>query len=205
MLKYLQKLHIALFKFPLAAMFHPCFQELAKLRTLTLNIMVLEHRNLSRATFHPFRNSLTVLHVVMCWLRHLPVDIFKDLVNLIELDLSDNIITSLPNDIFISLTHLTHLNIKGNRLMVISDEVLRPLHYMRQLTIGGNMHLNLTLGEEFLNMTRLTHLVLSNIKLPSLNSDTFRQLRHCPLVPVLHTKHHQRSVQTAAQPYRGIT
>ena len=205
-LKHLQKLHLGLFKFPSAAMFHPCFQELTKLRTLTLNHMVLEHRNLSRATFHPFRNSLTVLHVVQCWLRHLPVDIFKDLVNLIELDLNDNIITSLPNDIFISLTHLTHLNIKGNRLMVISGELLRPFHYMRQLTIGGNTHLNLTLGDEFLNMTRLTHLILSNIKLPSLNSGTFRQLRHCPLVEVDMSGCHIQSITKAAfRPLRNLT
>ena len=145
------------------------------------------------------------IHVFQCWLRHLSVDIFKDLVNLIELDLSDNIVTSLPNDIFISLTHLTLLNIKGNRVMAISDKVLRPLHYMRQLTIGSNMHMNLTLGDEFLNMTQLTHLVLSNIKLPSLNSDNFRQLRHCPLVEVDMSRCHITSVQTAAQPYRGIT
>ncbi|KAK2182945.1 hypothetical protein NP493_330g01007 [Ridgeia piscesae] len=90
--------------------------------------------------------------------------------------------------------------------MVISGELLRPLHYMRQLTIGGNTHLNLTLGDEFLNMTRLTHLILSNIKLPSLNSGTFRQLRHCPLVEVDMSGCHIQSITKAAfRPLRNLT
>ena len=181
MLKHLNTLKLALFQFP-SARFHPCFAELTELRSLHLSFV--EQSNMSRATFHPFRSFLTVLHLSHCGLRRLQFDMFNDLSTLVLLDLSHNAITSLPSNIFAPLTHLVELNIAGNKLKVISGELLRPLRYLGQLNIGFNSRVNVTLGEEFLSMTRLERLVLSGIKLSSLNNKSFRNLRHSPLVEV---------------------
>ncbi|KAI0239353.1 hypothetical protein LSAT2_009922, partial [Lamellibrachia satsuma] len=181
LLKHLRTLKLALFQFP-SARFHPCFAELTELRMLSLSFV--EQSNISRATFHPFRSFLTTLCLIHCRLRGLHVDMFKDLSKLTALDLSRNAITSLPSNIFAPLTHLARLNIAGNKLKVISGELLRPLRYLGQLKIGFNSRLNVTLGEEFLNMTRLELFVLSGIKLSSLNNKSFRNLRHSPLVKV---------------------
>ena len=185
MLKHLNMLQLALFQFP-SAIFHRCFAELAELKTLSL--VFVELSNISRATFHPFRNFLTVLCLIHCGLRRVHVDMFKDLSKLAVLDLSKNAITSLPSNIFAPLTHLAKLNINGNKLKIISGELLRPLRYLTQLNIGSNSQVNVTFGEEFLNMTRLQQLALSGITLPSLNNNTFRNLRNsprctCPRVP----------------------
>ena len=181
MLKHLRALKLLMFQFP-SAIFHPCFAELTELKSLSLKFV--EQSNISRATFHPFRNFLTTLCLIHCGLRRLHFDMFKDLSKLALLDLSQNAITSLPSNIFAPLTHLATLNIAGNKLKVISGELLRPLRYLVHLNIGSNSRVNVTLGEEFLNMTRLQQLLLSGITLSSLNNNTFRNLRYSPLVEV---------------------
>ena len=181
MLKRLRMLKLAMFHFP-SSRFHQCFEELTVLSTVSLNSV--QQNNISRATFYPFRGSLTELHLVNCGLRRLHVDMFNDLSRLVVLDLTQNEITDLPSGIFASLTRLTQLDIAGNKLKVISATLLRPMRSLLRLNIGHNTHLNITFGEEFLNMTRLRQIVLNGIKLTSLNNDTFRQLRNSPLVEV---------------------
>ena len=203
LLKRLRVLKLALFPFP-SARFHPCFEELTELRMLSLSFM--EHSNISSATFYPFRASLTEVRVIHCGLRRLHVDMFKDLSKLVILDLSQNDIISLPDSIFAPLSHLSLLNIAGNRLKVMSGELLRPLRFLNQLYIGFNSHLNVTLGEECLSMTRLQQLVLSGINLTSLNNDTFRHLRHSPLVEVDMSNCHLRAISNGAfRPLRNLT
>ena len=203
LLKRLRVLKLALFPFP-SARFHPCFEELTELKMLSLSFM--EHSNISSATFYPFRASLTEVRVIHCGLRRLHVDMFKDLSKLLILDLSQNDIISLPGSIFAPLSHLSQLNIASNKLRVMSGDLLRPLRFLSQLYIGFNSHLNVTLGEEYLNMTRLQHLVLSGINLTSLNNDTFRHLRHSPLVEVDMSNCYVRAISNGAfQPLRNLT
>ena len=203
LLKRLRVLNLAQFKFH-SARFHPCFEKLTELIVLSLSFM--ENSNISSATFYPFRASLTEVRVIHCGLRRLHVDMFKYLSKLVILDLSQSDITSLPGSIFAPLTHLSQLNIVRNKLKVISGELLRPLRLLGRLYIGFNSHLNVTLGEEFLNMTRLQHLLLSGINLTSLNNDTFRHLRHSPLVEVDMSNCHLRAISNGAfLPLRNLT
>ena len=181
LLKRLRVLKLALFHFP-TAIFRQCFEQLTILSKLSLNSV--QQNNISRATFYPFRGSLTELHLINCGLRRLHVDMFNDLSKLIVLDLTQNEITDLPYDIFASLTRLIQLDIAGNKLKVISAALLRPMRSLLRLNIGHNTNMNITFGEEFLNMTRLQQIVLNGIKLTSLNNDTFRHLRNSPLVEV---------------------
>ena len=202
-LKRLRVLKLVLFQFP-AAIFHPCFEELTELRVLSLSFMEL--RNLSRATFHPLRASLTQLRLISCGLRRLQVDLFNNLSRLVLLDLSRNAISSLQSNIFAPLIQLAQLNIAENKLKVISGELLRPLRYLTQLNIGFNPFVNVTLGEEFLNMTRLRHFTLENVKLRSLNNDTFRHLRHSPIVDIDMSACSLRTISNGAfRPLRNLT
>ena len=203
LLKHLLALKLALFQFH-TARFHPCFEELTELRLLSLSSM--KFRNISRATFHPFRSSLTQLCLIHCGLRRLQVDLFNDLSKLAMLDLSLNDITSLPNNIFAPLTNLAQLNIAGNKLKVISGDLLRPLRNLIRLYIGNNFHVNVTLGEEFLNMTRLQQLMLDGINMTSLSNDTFRHLRHSPIVKLDLSTCSLRTISNGAfQPLRNLT
>ena len=174
-------LRLALFQFP-SARFLQCFEKLTVLSRVSLNSV--QQNNISRATFYPFRGSLTDLHLINCGLRRLHVEMFNDLSKLVVLDLTQNEIINLPSNIFASLTRLTHLDIAENKLKIISPALLRPLRSLTHLNIGHNTHVNITFGEEFLNMTRLQQIVLKAIKLTSLNNDTFRHLRNSPLVEV---------------------
>ena len=202
-LKHLRRLKLAMFQFS-TAIFHPCFEELTELRLLSLSS--IDQSNISRATFHPFRDSVTDLHLIHCGLRRLPVDMFNDLPKLVVLDLSQNVLTSLPSNIFASLTHLTVLSVDSNKLTAISGELLRPLRHLGRLDIGYNSRLNVTLGEEFLNMTRLHHLTLSGIALKSINNYTFRHLRHSPLGQIDMSTCSLRTISKGAfRPLRNLT
>ena len=181
LLKSLRMLKLAMFHFS-SARFHLCFEQLTVLSKVSLNSV--QQNNISRATFYPFRDSLTELHLINCGLRRLHVDMFNDLSKLVVLDLTQNEITDLPSGIFALLTRLTQLDIAGNKLKVISAALLRPMRSLLRLNIGHNTNVNITFGEEFLNMTRLQQIVLNGIKLTSLNNDTFRHLRNSPLVEV---------------------
>ena len=202
-LKHLFLLTLDMFNFP-SVKFDRCFEDLTKLKQLYLNRM--KQSNISRATFRPFRFSLAQLHVTKCGLRNLDVDTFEDLSRLSILSLEENAINYLPYNIFTPLTRLTHLNIASNKLTVISDELLRPLQRLQYLFIEKNFHVNLTLGEAFLNMTRLRQINVNSIRLSSLNNDTFRYLRHCPTTNVDMSSCSLRTISTGAfLPLHNVT
>ena len=203
LVKSLRILKLAKFHFP-SARFRQCFEQLTVLSTLSLNYV--QQSNISRATFYPFRGSLTELHLINCGLRRLRVDMFNDLSKLIVLDLTQNEITDLPSDIFASLTRLTQLDIAGNKLKVISAALLRPLRSLIRLNIGDNTNVNITFGEQFLNMTRLQRIGLNGIKMSSLNNDTFRHLRNSPVVEVDMSTCSLRTISRGAfLPLRNVT
>ena len=203
LLKRLRKLQLSLFQFP-SARFRHCLEKLTQLWMLSLDSV--QQSNISRATFYPFRRSLTNLLLINCGLRRLHVDMFNDLSNLVVLELQRNEITDLPSNIFASLTRLRQLDISGNKLKVISPALLRPLRSLINLNIGHNTHVNITFGEEFLNMTQLHKIVLNGIKLTSLNNDTFRHLRNSPLIEVDMSTCSLRTISRGAfLPLRNLT
>ena len=173
-LKQLQQLTLGGFRFT-SVKFKRCFEDLIQLRVLKLSNM--KQNDTIRATFRPFRFSLTKLYINDCGLRSLDADTFKDFTKLTVLSLRNNSITDLPDTIFTSLTRLTTLDISENELTVISDTVLRPLRKLEYLSFSD--HLNF--GEECLNMTRLRHIEFYDGTIQSLNNDTFRYLRQCPI------------------------
>ena len=178
LLKHLRQLRLEMFKFS-SAMFHSCFEGLVQLHSLVL--LNMQNSNMSRATFHPFRDSLKLLSLHGCGLHRLAADMFKDLSQLVSLDLTDNDITALPRDIFARHTNLVQLVLAGNKLKVISSELLSPLRLLKILNTANNPHLTMTLGAEFDNMTQLQQLILAGTNLTSLDNDTFRHMRNSAL------------------------
>ena len=203
MLKHLTFLNLVRLQFS-ASVFGPCFEELSQFRRLILKL--LNHSNISGLTFHPFRNSLKTLNIMHCGLRRLDVDMFKYLSKLSNLDMSNNDITYLPINIFAPLNRLKQLVLSGNHLKVFSSELLWPLRHLKVLNIGNNFHVNLTLGKEFVNMTCLKTIILSGIKLTSLNNATFRHLRFCPIHEIGLKRCSLRSISSDAfRPLRNLT
>lgn len=141
----------------------------------------MQNSNMSRATFHPFRDSLKMLSLHGCGLHRLAADMFYDLSQLVSLDLTDNDITALPQDIFARHTNLVQLVLAGNKLKVISGDLLHPLRFLKILNTANNQHLTMTLGAEFDNMTQLQQLILLGINLTSLDNDSFRHMRNSAL------------------------
>ena len=184
--------------------FERCFEDLTQLRVLKLFSMNLG--SISGATFRSFRIFLVELYLNHCQLRTLDVDTFKDLSKLTVLSLKKNPITYLADTIFTSLTRLTYLDISKNKLTVISDTLLRPLRNLEYLFFDNPMNLmNLTLGDEFRNMTRLRNIDVSG-KIQSLNTDTFRHLRNCPITDIsFYECDISRIDKNAFLPLRNIT
>ena len=179
LLKHLLHLRLEMFKFS-SAMFHSCFEGLVQLQSLFL--LNMQNSNMSRATFHPFRDSVKVLILQGCGLHHLAADMFYDLSQLVSLDLTDNDITALPRDIFARHTHLVQLVLSKNKLKIISSELLSPLRRLQILNTANNPHLTMTLGAEFDNMTQLQQLILLGVNLTSLYNDSFRHMRNSDLI-----------------------
>ena len=185
--------------------FERCFEDLTQLRMLKLFYMNLD--TISGATFRSFRLFLVELHLDSCQIRILDVDTLKNFSKLTVLSLKDNSITYLPDTIFTSLTSLTTLDVSENNLKVTSGTLLRPLRNLENLFFGGDLDypMNLTFGEEFLNMTRLRQIAFS-ARTHSLNSDTFHHLRHSPISDIqLRFMFMGRISKEAFLPLRNIT
>ena len=202
-LKHLQQLTLG--GFMLTSMkFERCFEYLTQLRMLKLKNIYLG--SISGATFRSFRLFLVELYLNNCQLRILDVDTLKNFSKLTVLSLKNNSITYLPDTIFTSLTRLITLDVSENNLKVTSGTVLRPLRNLENLFFGGvDYPMNLTFGEEFLNMTRLRQIAFS-ARTHSLNSDTFHHLRHSPISDIqLSFMFMGRISKEAFLPLRNIT
>jgi len=125
-----------------------------------------------------------VLHLNYKRLKHVPAQIFT-FTNLVELDLSKNMIDSLPPDIC-RLTHLEVLNLCRNKLHSLPDSIGR-LTELRVLNASRNPILDLpeTLGL----LVNLEELILNLTGVVSLPPSCFTlnyslkviDLRACPL------------------------
>ena len=202
-LKHLQQLTLGGFNLK-SVKFERCFEDLTQLRVLTLFFMYIH--SISSVTFRSFRLYLVELYLNNCGLHTLDVDTFKHFSKLTVLNLNTNSITYLPDTIFTSLTSLTTLDVSNNNLKVTSGMLLRPLRNLENLFFGGvDIPMNLTFGEEFLNMTRLRQITISAMT-HSLSNDTFRHLRYCPITDIhLTFMYISRISKDAFRPLRNIT
>ena len=100
---------------------------------------------------------------------------FSGLINLTELDLDRNELTSLPTRVFSGLSSLNVLDLDRNELIGLPDRVFSGLSSLTELDLGGNELTSLPVGV-FSGLSSLTELHLDGNALTSLPVGVFSGL-----------------------------
>ena len=107
--------------------------------TRPLRVLLLDRNQLSLN-----ENSLLKLHwlgkldISYNSLKFLPAETFKDLKNLFELNLSNNLIEFFNENVFLGLGSLKKLDLSGNNLAGLRKETFIPLKVIHHLTLKDN-------------------------------------------------------------------
>ena len=116
-------------------------------------------------------SNLKILNLSNNRIRILPEGVFNTLTALVELDLSDNIISDLSEKIFSELSSLQILKLNNNPIGNLLEEVFNSLTSLIELDLGNISISNLHL-ETFSSLTSLQVLRLNN---PPLQGFPFEQ------------------------------
>ncbi|XP_013402894.1 carboxypeptidase N subunit 2-like, partial [Lingula anatina] len=123
---------------------HNAFNNLKEMRKL-----ILKSNNVTFLSKHRVEDQI-------------PHKLFRDLVQLEYLDLSDSKLTALPKGIFANSKLLSHLDLSRNELHSLPSEIFKKNWRLRTLLIGGNRFRSLN----FLNsLTRLRTLDVSHARI----------------------------------------
>ncbi len=110
-------------------------------------------------------------------LTTLPAGIFGDLLSLQELSLSDNNLTVLPPEIFDGLQNLQRLSLGNNELTILSPRTFYGLQNLRVLYLSNNRLTALPTGI-FNELHNLLDLRLGNNRLTTIEPGIFNGLRN---------------------------
>lgn len=97
-------------------------------------------------TFSRFGN-LWVLSCLYCEITDIDPDAFRQLVNLQQLSLNNNYLTTVKASWFEGLNYLTYLDLNYNNIRDIEDDVYRNLPTLIDLRVSGNQLRCLNLNE----------------------------------------------------------
>ncbi|XP_011688146.1 PREDICTED: mediator of DNA damage checkpoint protein 1-like [Wasmannia auropunctata] len=133
---------------------HP--SELATVPETTekLRIVRMPLRSITADTFSRFGGNLLVLSCSQCEIDDIDADAFRRLVNLQQLSLDNNRLTTVRASWFEDLDELTYLDLNYNEIRDIEDGVYTNLPSLVDLRISGNRLRCLNLDE----MSRLREL-----------------------------------------------
>ncbi|XP_017489980.1 PREDICTED: reticulon-4 receptor-like 2, partial [Rhagoletis zephyria] len=81
--------------------------------------------------------NLQKLFLPRCKLGAIADDAFVQLTNLVELDLSENLLTTVPVKALANTTNLRRLLLNGNHIATISAEAFAPLTSLKFLNLSG--------------------------------------------------------------------
>ncbi|XP_066582098.1 uncharacterized protein [Prorops nasuta] len=104
-----------------------------KIRIIRMNLPVI-----TRDTFSRFGNNLWVLSCSNCGISDIEPGAFQTLVNLQQLSLDSNYLTTLKGSWFQGLEYLTFLDVNYNRIDKIEDDVFENLPNLVDFRISGN-------------------------------------------------------------------
>ena len=102
----------------------------------------------------------------------LEVGMFQNLVNLLELGLTDNGLTGIPSGVFSGLKSLKQLWLYRNSLTVLEDDIFDGLGDLERLVLWGNKLSSIQVGS-LANLTRLRQLYLHRNNLSVLEAGAF--------------------------------
>ena len=114
-------------------------------------------------------------------LQVLPVDIFKDLTYLKEINLSGNALQMLPDNVFADLTSLIILNLNDNQLTSLPAKLFKASKHLQTLSISNNQISSLP-SKLFNGLTKLhslqldgnTHLLPIIVSLKKVGQSSFK-------------------------------
>lgn len=98
-------------------------------------------------TFSRFGGNLWVLSCLYCEITDIDPDAFRQLVNLQQLSLNNNYLTTVKASWFEGLDYLTYLDLNYNNIRDIEDDVYRNLPTLVDFRISGNQLRCLNLNE----------------------------------------------------------
>lgn len=112
-----------------------------------LRIIKMPFRNITTDTFSRFGGNLWVLSCSHCEITDIDADAFRRLVNLQQLSLDNNHLTTVRASWFEGLNYLTYLDLNYNDIHDIEDGVYKNLPSLVDLRISGNRLRCLNLDE----------------------------------------------------------
>lgn len=119
--------------------------------------------------------NLQRLHMVNCRLHEINVDAFQQLSNLIELDLSQNDLTTLPTPALVNTPILRKLSLANNKIRAIKNEPFGKLNQLQSIDLSGN-GIEFIDSNSFVGIRNLKHLYLHENKLRSIDGKTMQDL-----------------------------
>jgi len=133
---------------------HPTDLNTLPIGTEKLRINRMPLRRITVDTFSRFNKNLLVLSCLHCEITDIDADAFQNLVNLQQLSLGSNYLTTVKASWFKDLNYLTYLDLSYNHIRDIEDDVYKNLPGLVDFRISGNRLRCLNLDE----MSRLNEL-----------------------------------------------
>lgn len=115
--------------------------------TEKLRIIRMPLGRITPDTFSRFGGNLWVLSCLFCEITDIDPDAFRQLVNLQQLSLNNNYLTTLKASWLEGLDYLTYLDLNYNNIRDIEDDVYRNLPSLVDFRISGNQLRCLNLNE----------------------------------------------------------
>lgn len=113
--------------------------------------------------------NLQKLYISECQIQHIHETAFRGLSNLIELDISGNMLTSLPGQTFYDFPFLMKLVAARNPIQAIKSDVFVPLKYLASLDLSDCL-IKTVEKDAFNGLQKLDWLKLDGNKLENIRS-----------------------------------
>lgn len=113
--------------------------------------------------------NLQKVFLSQCKLGVIAPDAFTQLTNLIELDLSGNLLTYVPTDIFKDCSNLRRLLLHGNPIQAVRANAFVPLDQLKSLDLS-NCQIDMIESGAFKGLGQLEFLKLNDNRLTSLSA-----------------------------------
>ncbi|XP_045103239.1 uncharacterized protein LOC123499384 isoform X1 [Portunus trituberculatus] len=142
-------------------------------------VLNLKHNNLQILPRDAFVDTglvnLQKVWLNYCNLKHLDRGAFNMLANLVELDLSHNLLRAVPSEALADVPGLRELRLSNNYISSLPEEAFTKTPDLVHLVITQN-HIDIINDRAFRGLTRLEVLKLSNNRLPGLDSSAVHPL-----------------------------
>lgn len=143
-------------------------------------VLDMKGNNLQRLSKDVFERhglfNLQKIYLVNCKLSRIDREAFNRLSNLVELDLSNNLLASIPSEPFLGIPELRRLVLNGNRIPHIEPKAFSPLRSLLTLELS-NCQLEVIGDGAFEGLSSIKQLKLNGNKLQTMSSNVLKDIR----------------------------